>query len=207
MALALTGLPSSSAFSNAGMLAKRHRAPGASSSTSLSPRMMVSTSSRPSKGILEEDEAKIIYDRAREFAFSDDADVQGSSSLTDEEALLQESRYWLQEIIRLQSGCIAGTVADKEVCENQLEAAEIVARLRYRIDLHEKKLAKRREGSDSVVPWIATELSVGALLIVVAIFWTTLDLGQRHDDIPSLQNYQEWMNVIKEKEYQIFGGW
>jgi len=61
--------------------------------------------------------------------------------------------------------------------------------------------------SDSVVPWIATELSVGALLIVVAIFWTTLDLGQRHDDIPSLQNYQEWMNVIKEKEYQIFGGW
>jgi len=107
---------------------------------------MVSTSSRPSKGVLEEDEAKIIYDRAREFAFSDDADVQGSSSLTDEEALLQESRYWLQEIIRLQSGCIAGTVADKEVCENQLEAAEIVARLRYRIDLHEKKLAKRREG-------------------------------------------------------------
>mmetsp|Transcript_17939 Transcript_17939/g.49701 ORF Transcript_17939/g.49701 Transcript_17939/m.49701 type:complete len:166 (+) Transcript_17939:124-621(+) len=147
MALALTGLPSSSAFSNAGMLAKRHRAPGSSSSssTSFSPRM-VSTSSRPSKGVLEEDEAKIIYDRAREFAFSDDADVQGSSSLTDEEALLQESRYWLQEIIRLQSGCIAGTVADKEVCENQLEAAEIVARLRYRIDLHEKKLAKRREG-------------------------------------------------------------
>lgn len=167
---------------------------------------MVSTSSRPSTGILEDDEANVLYKKAREFAFADEATVQGSSSQTDEEALLTESRYWLNEIIRLQSGCVAGTVADAEVCENQLEAAEIVGRLRYRIRLHETRLAKRRKGSESLVPTIATELSLGALLIVLAIFWTTLDLGQRHDDVPSLDNYQQFMSVIKEKEYQLFGG-
>jgi hypothetical protein len=31
-----------------------------------------------------------------------------------------------------------------------------------------------------MVPWIATELSLGALMIVIAIFWTTLDMSDRH---------------------------
>lgn len=63
------------------------------------------------------------------------------------------------------------------------------------------------KSTESLVPWIATELSVGALLVVVAIFWTTLDLGYRHDDIPSLENFQQWIGIIKEKEYVLFGDW
>ena len=56
---------------------------------------------------------------------------------------------------------------------------------------------KRR--SDSVVPTIATELILGALFVVVGIFWTTLDLGDRHDDLPSMSNYQTWLGILKEK--------
>jgi hypothetical protein len=57
--------------------------------------------------------------------------------------------------------------------------------------------------SDSIVPTIATELIVGALLVVVVMFWTTLDLGQRHDDIPKMANYQEYLGILKEKGYLL----
>jgi len=194
-----------SAFSPSTGLTRARASSSSSSSATTTGPLNVSTSSRPSAAMVEEEEAMDIVTKAQEFAFSDDKILQGSSSLTDEEALLAESRYWLREMIRVQSGCATGTIAEKGVCENQLEAAEIVGLLRSRIERHEKRLAKRSQGSDSVVPWIATELSVGALLVVVAIFWTTLDLGQQHDDIPSLENYQDWMSVLKEKEYQLFG--
>ena len=96
--------------------------------------------------MVEEEEALAIFTKAQDFAFSDDKIIQGSSSLTDEEALLTESRYWLREMIRVQSGCAIGTIAEKGVCENQLEAAEIVGLLRSRIERHEKRLAKRSQG-------------------------------------------------------------
>jgi hypothetical protein len=64
--------------------------------------------------------------------------------------------------------------------------------------------------AESVVPWIATELSIGALLVVVGIFWTTLDMTQRYDVTPL--NIQEWVAMIKEEgyifnlmDYYIFG--
>lgn len=186
--------------------AHRAREAGAASRTAQGAPLFVSTSSRPSRASVEEDEALEIFQKAQDFAFSDDEAVQGSSSLTDEEALLTESRYWLREMIRVQSGCATGTIAEKGVCENQLGAAEIVGRLRFRIEKHEKRLEKRSKGSDSVVPTIATELALGALLVVVAIFWATLDLGQRHDDLPSLNNFQDFLSVVEEKEYQFFGG-
>lgn len=137
-----------------------------------------------------------IFAQAREFALESDTTVQGTSSLTDEEALLEKSRFWLSETLRLQSSIV-----------NADEVEEVVCRLKARIAKHEKRIAKRQQGTESVVPWIATELSVGALLVVVAIFWTTLDLGYRHDDIPSLENFQQWIGIIKEKEYILFGDW
>jgi hypothetical protein len=64
--------------------------------------------------------------------------------------------------------------------------------------------------ADSVVPWIATELSVGALVLVVAILWTTLDMDQRYEVTPL--NLQEWVAMVKEEgylfnlmDYYIFG--
>ena len=56
-------------------------------------------------------------------------------------------------------------------------------------------VSTNNDSSESIVPTIATELSVGALLVVLAMFWATLDIGQQHEDIPSLQNYQEFMDV------------
>lgn len=44
--------------------------------------------------------------------------------------------------------------------------------------------------SSSIVPLIATELSLGALIIVVAIFWTTLDMEQRQGTTSFTM--QEW---------------
>lgn len=66
--------------------------------------------------------------------------------------------------------------------------------------------------SDSVVPWIATELSVGALLLVVVVFWTTLDMtatmnGDVEDMVASstaassslqLNNFQDWLGIFQE---------
>ena len=56
---------------------------------------------------------------------------------------IEECKYWLREIIQIQSGCAAGTLAGKDLCENQDEAAEIVARLRRKIEAHEQRVAVR----------------------------------------------------------------
>lgn len=168
----------------------------------------LSTTTRSTNGVAEED-AVYIYNKAREFAFRDDFGSNGGDndydkhyhSLDDEKKEIEESKFWLREIMQVQSGCVAGTLNGKDLCENQDQAAEIVARLRQKIEIHERRVALRTKASDSIVPTIATELIVGALLVVVAVFWTTLDIGQRHDDLPSMENYQIWMNIVKEKDY------
>lgn len=76
-----------------------------------------------------------IFAQAREFALESDTTVQGTSSLTDEEALLEKSRFWLSEILRLQSSVV-----------NADEVEEVVGRLKARIVKHEKRIAKRQEG-------------------------------------------------------------
>lgn len=176
--------------------------------------LAVSTTTRLATGVAEED-GQYIFNKAREFAFQDDYNYNTGEleedyeydrhyhSLSDEKTLIKESKFWLREMIHLQSGCVAGTLVGHDLCENQDVAAEIVARLRLKIAKHERRVEKRTKGSDSVVPTIATELSVGALLVVLVIFWTTLDLGQRHDDISSIGNYQEWVGILKEKGYFI----
>eukprot|EP00534_Pseudo-nitzschia_fraudulenta_P007751 CAMPEP_0201146172 /NCGR_PEP_ID=MMETSP0851-20130426/7854_1 /ASSEMBLY_ACC=CAM_ASM_000631 /TAXON_ID=183588 /ORGANISM="Pseudo-nitzschia fraudulenta, Strain WWA7" /LENGTH=241 /DNA_ID=CAMNT_0047421617 /DNA_START=137 /DNA_END=862 /DNA_ORIENTATION=+ len=195
-----------SAFSVSDMLSK------SVATTSLA----VSTTTRSTSGVAEED-AMYIFHKAQEFAFKDDCgpiqqqhqqqqhqqQQQHYHSLLDEKAEIEESRFWLREMIHLQSGCAAGTLAGRDLCENQADAAEIVARLRRKIETHERRVALRSKSSESIVPTIATELSVGALLVVLAMFWATLDIGQQHEDIPSLQNYQEFMGVLREKGYFV----
>jgi len=201
-----------SAFSFSELVSKKAtRATRQSSNVNAATTVLkVATTTRSTNGVAEED-ARYIFHKAREFAFRDDFGDDAASneynqhyhSLSDVKAEIEESKFWLREIIHLQSGCVAGTLAAKDLCENQQEAAEIVGRLRRKIEIHEKLMTLRTKGSDSIVPTIATELSVGALLVVLAIFWTTLDLPQRHDDIPAMQNYQQWMSILKEKGYLL----
>lgn len=97
---------------------------------------------------VEEDDAIYAYNKAREFAFRDDFGISPSSEydqhyhpLSDEVAEIEEAKRWLREIVQVQSGCATGTLAGKDLCENQDEAAEIVARLRRKIEAHEQRVA------------------------------------------------------------------
>jgi hypothetical protein len=154
-----------------------------------------------------EKDAIEIYNKAREFAFRDDfGDCDNEydkhyHSLDDEKYEIEESKFWLRQIIQIESGCASGTLAGKDLCENQDQAADIVARLREKIEIHERRVASRSKASDSIVPTIATELSVGAILVVLALFWTTIDVGQRHDDIPAMENYMQFLSILKDKGY------
>ena len=49
--------------------------------------------------------------------------------------------------------------------------------------------------SDSVVPLVATELALGAMAMVVIIFWTTLEIsehGSAGDDYLPPQHIHDW---------------
>lgn len=159
--------------------------------------------------IVKEEDALEIYQKAEEFAFRDDFGDSDNEynkhyhSLDDERKELEESKMWMREIINIESGCASGTLAGKDICDNQLRAAEIVARLRQKIEFHERRVASRTKATESPVPSIASELIVSALLVVLALFWTTLNLGQQHDDIPSMENYMQFKSVVEEKGY----GW
>jgi hypothetical protein len=55
--------------------------------------------------------------------------------------------------------------------------------------------------ANSVIPSIALELSLGALVMIVAVFWTTLDMTQRHGVTPL--HFQDWLGLAQEKGYLI----
>ena len=57
--------------------------------------------------------------------------------------------------------------------------------------------------SESPVPTIAMELISGAILVVFVAFYTTVDLGQQHDDLKVMANYNDWVNILKEKQYTL----
>jgi len=167
------------------------------------PTTTTTTAARSTEDAIE------IYEQAREFAFRDDfGDCENEydkhyHSLDDERNEIEESMFWLRKIIEIESACASGTLVGKDLCENQERAAETVSRLRQKIQIHETRIVSRSKASDSVVPTIATELILGAILVVVALFWITLDVVQRHDDIPSLENYLQFKSVLEEKGYQI----
>jgi hypothetical protein len=68
-----------------------------------------------------EDDAAFLMYRARECAFSESCSVE-------------EAEEYLNDVLRVQSGCAAGTLSSHAVCEEQDVVAEIVATLRAKVD-------------------------------------------------------------------------
>mmetsp|Transcript_45338 Transcript_45338/g.68382 ORF Transcript_45338/g.68382 Transcript_45338/m.68382 type:complete len:337 (-) Transcript_45338:151-1161(-) len=67
-----------------------------------------------------EDDAMYLMMKAQECANSDTCSIDSA-------------REYLREVIHVQSGCAAGTLAGYDLCEDQLFAAEVVASLREKI--------------------------------------------------------------------------
>jgi hypothetical protein len=65
--------------------------------------------------------------KAREYAFSD--------STTSK---VGEIQSLLRKILEIQGGCAGGLLSGHELCENQLEVAEIVSHLRAKIHQHDQ---------------------------------------------------------------------
>mmetsp|Transcript_9536 Transcript_9536/g.23747 ORF Transcript_9536/g.23747 Transcript_9536/m.23747 type:complete len:223 (+) Transcript_9536:138-806(+) len=198
-ALAVFFCSSTSAFSFSNLVVSKPM------STALGMTETTSTS----KSVAEE-EAEYVYSKAKEFAFRDDFGISPSSEydqhyhpLSDEVAEIEEAKKWLEEFVAVQSGCATGALAGMDLCENQDEAAEIVARIRRKIEVHEKRVAVLSTETESLIPTIATELIFGSLFSILFVFWSTLDLGQRHDDIGVMANYNDWVQILQEKGYVL----
>lgn len=67
-----------------------------------------------------------LFAKAREVAFSDNSSAA-------------EAKRYLNMILEMESGCVTGTLAGHDLCDNVEEVAEVVANLR-----------ERAEGEDSV---------------------------------------------------------
>jgi hypothetical protein len=97
--------------------------------------------------ITGEEDAHYILNKAREVALSDDYDPEYDSHYhpyRDEDAKLQEMKFLLKEMMYLQSGCVTGEIMGRDICDNQDVAAEIVVKLRTKIDRLERRIAKRK---------------------------------------------------------------
>ena len=76
-----------------------------------------------------ESDAKYYINKAQECAFSSD---------NDDVCSLEEQKDYLNEIITIQSGCVIGTLASQEVCNDKQQlVAEIVAQLRHKVATQE----------------------------------------------------------------------
>uniref|UniRef100_A0A7S4V623 Uncharacterized protein n=1 Tax=Ditylum brightwellii TaxID=49249 RepID=A0A7S4V623_9STRA len=76
-----------------------------------------------------EDDAMYLMMKAQECANSDSCSIDSA-------------RDYLREVIHVQSGCAAGTLAGKALCEDQLFAAEVVASLREKIKTGSERKAR-----------------------------------------------------------------
>lgn len=94
--------------------------------------------------------------QARECAFSD------SGSAVD-------ARRFLREILRLESGCVSGSLSG-DICDNIDEVAELVAHLRVK--------AKQGAVEVAAAPAFTGVLASTVLVMMFAILLTTVDLGR-----------------------------
>jgi hypothetical protein len=72
------------------------------------------------ENIETEEDAKYVMAKARDCAFSDSCGVQ-------------EAQVYLHQVLHVQSGCVTGTLSGHDLCDNQMEAAGIVAHLREKV--------------------------------------------------------------------------
>jgi len=175
-------------------------------SSSWSPLVVASTTSGASTpsassrttAPFSEDEARLVLEQAKEYAYDD-----------DRLGTLEEAQFLLREMIHLQSGCVTGTLVGKDLCDDQAGAADVVAHLRTKVgSLERLERAKHPHSSppsSSVVPMIATELALGAMLVVVAIFWTITDMSlQQGEDFVAPHNIHDWWAAFTQMGYLSF---
>merc|ERR1719272_865745 len=164
------------------------------------------TTTRSSQPVAEED-ARFIFNKAREFALKDEQRDDYDShyhSLSDEENEIKEAKFYLNEIVHLQSGCVVGTLVDPNqdgMCDVDSDSivAEMVTKLSNKVKRHELRLSNYNKYSSSStessgIPWIATGFSVSALLLVFAAFAITLDI-----DSGPIQTYQHFIDILHNK--------
>ncbi|OEU07550.1 hypothetical protein FRACYDRAFT_264890 [Fragilariopsis cylindrus CCMP1102] len=168
------------------------------------------TTTRSSQPVAEED-ARYIFNKAREFAFKDEQRDDYDShyhSLSDEENEIKEAKFYLNEIVHLQSGCVVGTLVDPNqdgMCDVDSGSivAEMVTKLSNKVKRHESRLSNYNKYSSSStessgIPWIATGFSVSALVLVFAAFAITLDI-----DSGPIQTYQHFIDILHNKGYFV----
>jgi hypothetical protein len=74
---------------------------------------------------ISEQDALYLLAKAQECAFSDSATIE-------------EAKHHLSEVLHIQSGCVVGTIAGRDLCDNQEQVAEIVVHLQAKIDQQRK---------------------------------------------------------------------
>ena len=179
-------------------------------SSSASALFVSPTTTRSSQPIAEED-ARFIFNKAREFALKDEQRDDYDShyhSLSDEENEIKEAKFYLNEIVHLQSGCVVGTIVDPNqdgMCDVDSGSivAEMVTKLSNKVKRHESRLSNYNKYSSSStessgIPWIATGFSVSALVLVFAAFAITLDI-----DSGPIQTYQHFIDILHNKGYFV----
>jgi hypothetical protein len=89
----------------------------------------ITFTSRPPTALfraITEQDAKFLLAKARECAYSDSCKVD-------------DAKHYLRELMHIQSGCIVGTLAGRELCESQDQAADIVQLLQAKVQSDEKE--------------------------------------------------------------------
>lgn len=190
---------------------KRARSSTTTARSSTTSALFVSpTTTRSSQPVAEED-ARYIFNKAREFALKDEQRDDYDShyhSLSDEENEIKEAKFYLNEIVHLQSGCVVGTLVDPNqdgMCDVDSDSivAEMVTKLSNKVKRHESRLSNYNKYSSSStessgIPWIATGFSVSALVLVFAAFAITLDI-----DSGPIQTYQHFIDILHNKGYFV----
>lgn len=99
----------------------------------------------------DESSYRYILAKARECAFSDATTAK-------------EAKHFLKDILELESGCVSGTLAGHDICDNVDEMAEIVAHLRQKVENNTLLTYKDMDAASTM----ATLVAVSAAFAVVA---------------------------------------
>lgn len=106
---------------------------------------------------ITEQEASYLMAKAKECAFSDSCSVE-------------ESQEHLYDVLNIQVACASGAVAGQDVCEDAVETAEIVSRLRQHAETGSHGLTTRQQAlmAGSVLPLTFLVLTCASMLLVNA---------------------------------------
>jgi len=196
VALALT-LSSATAFSRSSIAPK--------------PAFSISTSPLHAFAINSEDDALWLLRKAEECANSDSCSID-------------DARSYLRDVVTIQSGCVTGTLAGGEVCDDVGYAAEVVAGLREKIKKSSVgSYALSAGGSLSILEPASNPLDVplqAALIILASVYVASiLATNPGVSNVPFMGEYavpftaQEWWWALRDgylgdmaREYGQHGG-